>query len=230
LLGRRGVRLRPLDGVLVLLLCIPALFVLSGFGGPALNPYGFDATGRYVAPIWSALAVVLGAALASVWRVRRWLGVALVLVPLSVNLTAFASIEPLQAFQSPYWERLPVSNASLLAALREQGVTAVWINHWAGQPLMFDARTIGQPLIAYDWYDVEAGGIDRFPEYRAQVAQSERPAFVLVTDEPEPDLVLRLRQLSVTFVVERTPPYVVVIPVSRRIDPSEVASALDYRY
>jgi hypothetical protein len=230
-LGRSTVRLRPLDGVLLLLLCIPTLFVLSGFGGPALNPYGFDATGRYVAPIWSALAVVLGAALASVWQVRRWLAVALALVPLGVNLAAFASIEPLQAFQSPYWERLPVSNASLLTTLREQGVTAVWLNHWAGQPLMFDARALGQPLIAYDWYDVEAGGIDRFPEYRAQVAQAPRPAFVLVTDESEPELVMRLRQLGVTFQVERAPPsYVVVIPVSRRVDPSEVASALDYRY
>ena len=38
--------------VLVLLVLIPTLFVLSGFGGPALNPYGFDATGRYTPPIW----------------------------------------------------------------------------------------------------------------------------------------------------------------------------------
>ena len=39
----------------------------SGFGGPVLNEYGFDATGRYTPPIWNALAVVLGAALAAVW-------------------------------------------------------------------------------------------------------------------------------------------------------------------
>jgi hypothetical protein len=117
-----------------------------------------------------------------------------------------------------------------LATLREQGVTAVWMNHWAGQPLMFDARAAGQPLIAYDWYDVEAGGIDRFPEYRAQVAHAPRPAFVLVSDEPEPALVSRLRELGVTFVLERAPPYQVVIPVSRRVDASEVTPALDYRY
>jgi hypothetical protein len=228
--GRQGLSLRPLDGLLVLLVSIPTLFVLSGFGGPALNPYGFDATGRYVAPIWSALAVVLGSALAALWRVRRWLAVALAAVPLGVNLAAFASIDPPQAFQSPYWDRLPVSNASLLATLRTHGVSAVWLNHWAGQPVMFDSRVVGQPLIAYDWYDVEAGGIDRFPEYRARVAQAEQAAFVLVTDEAEPELVLRLRQLGVTFLMERAPPYVVIIPVSRRVDPSEVAPALDYRY
>ena len=30
--------LRQLDAILVLLVLIPTLFVLSGFGGPALNP------------------------------------------------------------------------------------------------------------------------------------------------------------------------------------------------
>jgi len=229
-LGRRALRVRPLDALLLLLVCIPTLFVLSGFGGPALNPYGFDATGRYAPPIWSALAVVLGAAIAALWRVRRWLALGLALVPLGVNLAAYVAIDPLQAFQSPYWERLPVSNASLLQTLQAEHVSGVWMNHWAGQPLMFDARAIGQPLVAYDWYDVEAGGIDRFPEYRPLVEQAQKPAFVLITDEPEPALLPRLRELGVTFVVDRVPPYVVVIPISRKVHPSEVTGELDYRY
>ena len=60
-----------------------------------------------------------------------------------VNAAGLLSIQPLQAFQSPYWDKLPVDEAPLLAALRQQGVTRVWMNHWAGQPLMFDARTAG---------------------------------------------------------------------------------------
>jgi 4-amino-4-deoxy-L-arabinose transferase-like glycosyltransferase len=36
--GRKRLRLRPLDSVLVFLALIPTIFVLSGFGGPALNP------------------------------------------------------------------------------------------------------------------------------------------------------------------------------------------------
>jgi hypothetical protein len=228
--GRRKLEPRPLDAVLLLLVGIPTLFALSGFGGPALNEYGFDATGRYAPPIWSGLVVVLGAGLAAVWAVRRWLAVLLALVPLAVNLAAFVAIDPVAAFQSPYWDRLPVSNASLLQTLRDEGVTAVWMNHWAGQSLMFDARAAGQDLIAYDYYDVEAGGIDRFPEYRARVAQAERPAFVLVTDEADPALLAELRRLGVTFRVDRVAPYVVVIPISRRVDPAEVMSGLDYRY
>ncbi len=225
-LYRRG----PLVVVLLFLVTIPTVLVLSGFGGPALNPYGFDATGRYAPPIWFGLVAVLGAALAALWQVRRWAALALAAVPLALNLVALGNVEPLQAFQSPYWDRLPATNESLLATLRDAGVEAVWLNHWAGAPLMFDARVRNQPLIAYDWYDVQAGGIDRFPEYRPLVEAAARPAFILVTEETEPALVRRLREMQVSFDLYRVSPYVVVIPTSRRVHPSEVTGELDYRY
>ncbi len=225
-LYRRG----PLVVVLLFLVTIPTVLVLSGFGGPALNPYGFDATGRYAPPIWFGLVAVLGAALAALWQVRRWAALALAAVPLALNLVALGNVEPLQAFQSPYWDRLPATNESLLATLRDAGVEAVWLNHWAGAPLMFDARVRNQPLIAYDWYDVQAGGVDRFPEYRPLVEAAVRPAFILVTEETEPALVRRLREIQVSFDLYRVPPYVVVIPTSRRVHPSEVTGEIDYRY
>jgi hypothetical protein len=228
--ARRGVALRPLDSVLLLLLAIPVVLVFSGFGGPALNEYGFDATGRYTPPIWAALAVVMGAALAAVWRLRRWLAFVLALVPLAVNAAGLFMVDPVQAFQSPYWERLPVDNRPLLDTLRSEGVTHVWANHWAGQPLMFDARAAGQELVAYDWYDVQAGGIDRFPEHLPLIERTPRAAFVLVTTEGEPELERRLRALGVAYTLRRAPPYVVVVPDSRSVHPSEVAPALDYRY
>ncbi len=195
-----------------------------------MNPYGFDATGRYTPSIWSGLAVVLGAALAAIWRIRQRLALVLALAPLAVNLLGTASIDPLAAFQSPYWDRLPVDNGSLLASLRAAGVEYVWMNHWAGQPAMFDARAGGQTLIAYDWYDVKAGGIDRFPEYLPLVEQAPRPAFVLVTDEAEPELERALRAMGVSFAERRAAPYVIVMPTSRTVHPSEVTGALDYRY
>jgi hypothetical protein len=229
-IGRRRLELRPLDSIIVFLVLVPLMFVLSGFGGPALNPYGFDATGRYTPPIWFGLVVVLGAALGSLWQSRRWLAVGLALVPVTINLASVASIDPLSAFQSPYWDKLPADNAPLLATLRADQVEYVWMNHWAGQPAMFDARAAGQALTAYDWYDVQAGGIDRFPEYLALVEGAKRPAFVLVTDETMPALEQRLRSMGVAFVERRVPPYVVVIPTSRTVQPSEVTDALDYRY
>ena len=166
-----------------------------------------------------------------VWRsVSPGLAIALGLTPLLINLVATSAVNPVEAFESPYWDKLPVESQSLLDTLRAEGVEYVWMNHWAGQPVMFDARAIGQPLFAYDWYDVQAGGIDRFAEYLAQVEQAERPAFVLVTDEAEPDLEHTLRLMGISFVERRAPPYVVVIPGSRKVHPSEVTPALDYRY
>ena len=229
-LCRSGPRPRPLDAVLVFLLLVPLLYLLSGFGGPSLNPYGFDATGRYTPPIWYALAIVGGSALALLWRLRVVLALGVAGLALLVNLAGALLISPSQAFQSPYWDRLPITNAPLLDVLRSEGVEDVWMNHWAGQPAMFDARAKGQTLIAYDWYDVQAGGIDRFPEYLPLVEQAARPAFVLVTDEVEPQLEHDLRTMGVSFVERRVAPYVVVIPTSRRVHPSEVTGALDYRY
>jgi hypothetical protein len=241
--GRRPA-LRPLDAVLLLLVTIPLVFVLSGFGGPALNPYGFDATGRYAPPIWTAMAVILGAWLARLWAARRdpmrppgaaWgpgpaLATGLLALVLAIFAFQWRTADPVLAFQSPYWSKLPVDNRPLLRVLRSERVVRVWMNHWAGLPAMFDARAAGQDLIAYDWYDVQAGGIDRFPEYRALVERADRPAFVLVTDEARPELEDRLDALGVAYVERRAPPYVVVIPVSRRVHPSEVTGALDYRY
>lgn len=230
LFGRQRASIRPLDSVLLFLVMMPLVLVLSGFGGPALNPYGFDATGRYAPPLWAGVTVVFGVAVASLWRRLGPVAVALVLVPLAINLVSLRATDPVAAFQSPYWTRLPVDSRPLLAALRSLDVQAVWINHWVGQPLMFDARAMGQPLVAYDWYDVQAGGIDRFPEYLGRVRDADRAAFVLVTDEADPELARRLREMDVTFDDVRVPSFVIIVPRSRRVDPSEVTGALDYRY
>lgn len=220
---------RPLDAVLLLLAVIPTLFVLSGFGGPALNPYGFDATGRYAPPIWTALAVVIGACAAAAAKFHRGLAGLLIGGVLIGNAAGVASVDAGLAFQSPYWTRLPLDNTPLLAVLRTEGITDVWANHWAGQPLMFDARAAGQPLVAYDWYDVQAGGIDRFPEYLPLVRQAARAGYVLVTDEVRPALVEWLDARGLAYTLRRAPPYVLVVPAAR-LDPSEVGDAIDYRY
>ena len=149
---------------------------------------------------------------------------------LAANLYACVAADAVLAFQSTYWTKLPVDNGPLLATLKAEGISHVWMNHWAALPVMLDARVAGQPLMAYDWYDVEVGGIDRFPEYRSLVGQAARAAFVLVTDEPEPELTQRLHELGVAYRFHRVPPYVVVLPVSRAVHPSEVGAALDERY
>jgi hypothetical protein len=216
--------------VLLLLLSIPFLFVLSGFGGPSLNPWGFDATGRYAPPLWAAAAVIVGIAASRAWRRVPALSLVAVAALLLNNVVGYVRTDPLVAFQSPYWSKLPADSGPLLDVLRQEGVDAVWLNHWAAFPVTFDARAAGQRLVAYDWYDVQAGGIDRFPEYLPVVRAASRAGYVLVTDEDRPELLQRLDEMKVQYTVRRAPPYVVVIPESRTVDPSEVTGALDYRY
>jgi Dolichyl-phosphate-mannose-protein mannosyltransferase len=225
-----GARLARLDGPLLVLGTIPLIAVFSGFGSLVVNPWGFDATGRYTQPIWGTLVVLIGALLGNLARWRRLAALALAGTVLAINLLGSLTVDAVDSFQSPYWRRLPVDNRPLLDLLSSQGIEHVWLNHWAAFPLMFDARAAGQPLIAADWYDVQAGGIDRFPEHRALVEQSADAAFVLVTDEPEPALSQRLRLLRVRFDDLRASPYLVIIPRSRPVLPAEVTADLDYRY
>jgi hypothetical protein len=223
-------QLRPLDVPLILLLMVPVVFVFSGFGGQGINPWGFDATSRYSIHLWPPLAVVLGAFVAYWWPRGRWLAALLGAGVLVFNGYSIARTDAVQAFQSPYWEKLPADNSDVLAVLHQQGVNAIWANHWAGYVLMFDARANGDRLIAYDWYDVAAGGMDRFPDDRARVVDAPKTAFVLVTDEEDPELAQRLRDLGVTYDLYHAEPYVVVIPTSRIVQPTEVLQSLDYRY
>jgi hypothetical protein len=181
-------------------------------------------------PVWATLAAILGGFLAAVWTHSRPAAVGLLAIVLGANLYAVAATDASQAFQSTYWTKLPVDNGPLLAALQEERIEHVWLNHWAALPLMVDARAADQPLIAYDWHDVAVGGIDRYPEHRPLMEQARRTAFVLVTDEADPELTQRLRELGVSYLQRRAWPYVVVVPQSRTVHPSEVGAAIDSRY
>src|SRR5439155_21088904 len=96
----RWTRMRPLDGALLMLLTIPFVSMLSGFGSLVINPWGFDATGRYTLPIWGGLAIVLGAFLAAVSHWRRLAGLAIAGTLLALNLFGWLVADPVQAFQS----------------------------------------------------------------------------------------------------------------------------------
>ncbi len=239
-----GRRLAPSDVPLVFALMLVLIYLGSGFAGPSLNPWGFDATGRYVLPLWGVVPLAV-AALAEpllggpgrgplrgpVVRgapLRASLAASLVALVMLAHLAGYATSNPRQVFQSPYWNKLPFDSQPLLDALRRAGISAVWMNHWAGFPLMFDAQ---EAVIAADYYDVfVGGGINRFPEHFALVERADRPAYVLVTDEPVPALERRLQELGVMYRVERVGPYVIVQPLSRRVNPTEVQDAIDYRY
>jgi hypothetical protein len=227
--GRRvhGFRLAPTDAPLLLAMSVPIMFVLSGFGGPSQNPWGFDATGRYLLPLWVVvpLAVAALAHLASLGRVSATLVACLVI---AAHGFGYSAANPVQAFQSPYWGKLPPQSDALEEYLLEQGLDRVWMNHWAGFPLMLNTQ--GR-VIAADYYDVvKGGGINRFPEHFGAMEEAERTAYVLVTNEPAPPLLDDLQELGVEYHADRFGPYLLVQPLSRVVKPWEVSDSLGYEY
>ena len=212
--------------------CVPVVFAASGFGGASLNPYGFDATGRYTLPLATVLPLLLAGLLRGIWRLRRRWGRAiatiLALVVLGNTLIGYAAANDQQIFQSEYWHRLPTSDTALLGCLDAWNIRDVWMNHWAGYPLMFDT---GEQIVAADYNDVVLnGGINRLPWTLRQVGAAPRPAFVLVTGTASTTpLAVKLRALGVTYRRCLALPYQVIQPLSRRVDPREVAGAIGYQ-
>jgi hypothetical protein len=217
-------------GVRPLLLFLAALLVVymaSGFGRPSLSP--FDASGRYLLPLWSVFPILLAAFCVRLGALWRPAGAGVLVVLLAGNLAGHLSSDPRQVFQSPYWNRLPPDCRPLLRWLQANDIHDVWMNHWAGDQIMYLS---GGSIRSADYYDIVAGrAINRFPAQFQRVRQAPRAAFVVVQGSlPSPGLDAMLRALGVGYREASIGDYRVFLPLSRQVDPFEVANALRYPY
>ncbi|MDQ2830000.1 MAG: glycosyltransferase family 39 protein [Chloroflexota bacterium] len=237
--GRRGVlgyRGRPRHGqglLLTFALVVAVVFCLSSFGGAALNPQ-FDAASRYALPLLSVLPVAAGALVWRLWRAWAPLGAVALIVLLLASGVSYVTARPNTVFQSEYWDKLPPSEAPLARFLADHNIHSVWINHWAGYPLMFaaDAYAPGR-LAAFDYNDVTLhGGVDRLPWAHDQVMRDPHAAFVLVTQQAHPPLETLLTAQGITFRRARVGvgPYLVYWDLSHRVDPYSVRGGLGFSY
>jgi hypothetical protein len=162
------------------------------------------------------------------WRLWAPLGAAALAVLLLANASGYALARPSDVFQSEYWTKLPPSEAPLAFFLERNGIHDVWMNHWAGYPLMFyaDGR-----VTAADYNDVVLhGGVNRLPWAMRQVAADRHAAYVLVTSETHPALEGLLRGQGVHFKKSRVDPYLVFWDLSRPVAPRTVATGIWFSY
>src|SRR5256714_7229142 len=233
LAGRRGVlgyRGRPRHGQGLLLAfagVVAALVCVNGLWATALNPYGFDAASRYALPLAGVLPVAAGALLWRMWRLWAPLGAAALAALLLTNATGYALARPPDVFQSEYWSKLPPTEAPLAFFLERNGIRDVWMNHWAGYPLMFyaDGR-----VTAADYNDVAHLGVNRLPWAMRRVAADPHAAYVLVTSETHPPLEGLLRGQGVHFKMSRVGPYLVFWDLSRPVAPGTVKRGIGFSY
>lgn len=214
--------------LIVLLVVIVVVYLVSGFGRPSLTP--FDASGRYLLPLWTVVAIGTGlflSVLASHWR---WIAWSLFVIYAIATLISYRGSQPRLVFQSPYWPYLPLDSRPLVRYLEAQGLHEVWMNHWAGDGVMF--LTDGRILTA-DYYDVLIGrGINRFPKVFEAVWRSPYAAFVVILPKrgAVPPLRSVLEQHHIPFREQLIGRYDVFLPLDGRVNPAEVIAGLRYPY
>ncbi|NLX09063.1 MAG: hypothetical protein GXY36_05365 [Chloroflexi bacterium] len=211
---------------------VPLIYLASGYGNHALNEFGFDATGRYVLMLHSALPI--GAAALAVWLARRrrgwWIAAAVLISVIGLNLLGAARIRPAQVFVSPYYTRQPATLQPLIAFLDEQGIRHVWTDVGVAHVLMFETR---ERILAADWYDIYgARGLLRFPEVPLAIAAAERVAFVevILPGQVETRFEQAFRASGVPHVVTRVAPDLLVIVPLAPIDPALLGDGLGYQF
>lgn len=224
-------RIRQTDRALLLsfLGTVIVVYLLSGFGRNALNPYGIDATGRYVLMLHTLLPLGIAgliAYLVSRRTIHKLIGACLLTLTLTINLWGNVTIDPVRAFDSPYYTRLPVSLAPLIDYLNQNGVQHVWTEVGLGHVLMFETE---KRILIGDFYDKEiADGLVRFPEAYTAVEDAERVAFVTVIQPNQDPLPLQnvFEALEIPYLLERvTPDLAVYIPLDP-INPATVSGGL----
>jgi 4-amino-4-deoxy-L-arabinose transferase-like glycosyltransferase len=210
---------------------LPVIYVISGYGNHALNEFGFDATGRYVLMIHSALpigAAALCIALKRAWR--HFPAAAILTSVIALNLLGAARIDPTLVFTSPYYTRQPTTLQPLIDFLDQQGIRDVWTDVGIAHVLMFETN---ERILAADWYDIYgAKGIVRFPDVPLEIAQAARVAYVevILPGQTNTRFEQAFEASGVPFAVYHVPPDLLVIIPLAPLDPAHVGDGLGYQF
>lgn len=204
------------------------LFCVSSFGAGALNPYHWDTASRYALPLAGVTPIVAGFFVARLWERSKAAGSVVLAVLMATTGLGYAALEPAAMFQSELWQKAPPSQAPLATFLEGHGIHDVWLNHWAGYPLMFVTQS---KVVTADYNDVVLhGGPNRLPWTLRTVGADPRAAYVLVTGDDAPPLASLLHQRGTNYMQARVGPYLVFYNLSRPVPPSEVAPGIDFGY
>ncbi|MBN2303765.1 MAG: hypothetical protein JXQ72_04775 [Anaerolineae bacterium] len=213
--------------------CLPPVYVLSGFGSHALNDFGFDATGRYVLMIHSVLPVGAAALCVTLTRWRRWLrypAAAILTSVIGLNLLGAMRADPVQTFASPYYARQPATLQPLIDFLDEQNIRHVWTDVGIAHVLMFQTE---ERILAADWYDIYgAKGLVRFPEVPLKIAAADRVAFVevILPGQTNTPFEQAFRDSGVPHIIARpTSDLLVIVPLAP-IDPAVLGDGIGYQF
>jgi 4-amino-4-deoxy-L-arabinose transferase-like glycosyltransferase len=200
-----------------------------------LSPFGADATGRYLLPLYPLFFLLLGGFLAAVWRYRASFGWGLAALTLAMNgwLTYRASSSPAKITTQfdPITRFDNQHDAELIDFLQTRGEMRGYTNYWVAFRLVFlsGEEIIFAPRLPYK-SDLSYSPTDnRYPLYNELVEASDRVAY-LTSKHPKLDALLReaLSDRGVSFQEVQIGDYHLFYRLSRVVRPEELGlGALD---
>lgn len=219
--------------LLVLMLAVPLIYAISTHSRNALpewNPWGVEATGRYLLMLHTVFPAGLTALLLALHRWRRWIALTVGGLVLTLNLSGIFRLNPIRAFDSPYYDRLPLSLNPAIETLKAHDIQHVWTDFGIANVLMF--QTQGD-ILAADYRDAYlAGGLIRFPDVLEAMESAERVAYLtpIYAGQQDPPLQQVFESSGIPYeVIQISPTLRLYIP-GQSHNPADLAAGLGYQY
>jgi hypothetical protein len=167
-LGRAGAA-DPRNLLVLLLVVVPAAFVITKFHEPVSEP-------RYLLPLYSAIPLLASGLLPT--ALPRRAAPILLAALIGLNLYSIAALDPVLSRPQSATASTPSNRQQLAEFLLARGLDRVYTDYWLAYPLAFESGERIAP-------SVTSGGFNRYIPYAYEVSVAPDPAFVFVTGSPE---------------------------------------------
>ena len=224
----------PLRLMLALLVfSVPILYAMSTNSRNALpdfNPWGIDATGRYLLILHSILPIGLALLIDKILQHKQRIAIIIFISILGINSIGALTINHDRAFDSPYYDRLPSDLMPLIDFLEGRDIHHAWVDGGIGHVLMFLTE---EQILTEDYHSVFlAGGLLRKPENLDKIQSASPTVFItpIYAGQQKPPLEQALDKSSIPYEMVRVTPTLAVYIIDTTIDPMQIAGGLGYQY
>lgn len=225
---------KPLPIMLaILVFTVPLLYAISTHSRNALpefNPWGIDATGRYVLMFHTVLPIGVALLTHHIWKWKNAIGIGLFIGVIALNIGGTLTINSERAFDSPYYDRLPRDLSPLIDFLDRRDIHHAWVDGGIGHVLMFLTE---KRVVTEDYRSVFlAGGLVRQPDVLMQIQAADPTVFItpIYAGQEHPPLQQALDSHAIPYEMVRVTPEIAVYIIEGNFDPQQVASGLGYQY
>jgi|GEM_PF-1178212 len=224
----------PLQFMLaIFVFCVPLLYAMSTNSRNALsefNPWGIDATGRYILMLHSVLPIGLALLIHKIWQWKQAVALVLFISILGMNSISALTINHERAFDSPYYDRLPRDLTPLIHFLDARDIHYAWVDGGIGHVLMFLTE---ERVLTEDYRSVFlAGGLLRQPDNLNKIQSASPTVFItpIVEGQQHPPLQQALDNTTIPYEMIRVTETLAVYIIDANIDPMQIADGLGYQY